>query len=328
MQHQFTKKDQTTYDLLRLILPDKYDKCSKEQFDELVEKQGSITKSAAMVLSNIEDLEEVLRDSLEADEDPHENEDSEDFFEDILGGFKKLYKMIGDEMLEEMYEKANFDDEDMGLHHFKVAISYLCENYQIEKNIIRNRRDTLEDMPERQLIALPYVLDPDKNFYEYGAYQDLVTWITEKELTEEEFDKIFKSLLSAFFSSPWAFEEQVRLVEGEGVAIPESLKENLRRWKMYEQNIVENIVDVLDEPEEHTSRIVQTMYYLDEYASGSKIILFTNYRATFEIFEEVLTDFYTEDGFSCFRRGMSADELEVNVCKFQNDRNCTIIFAR
>lgn len=67
-------------DLLRLILPDKYDKCSKEQFDELVEKQGSITKSAAMVLSNIEDLEEVLRDSVEADEDPHENEDSEDFF--------------------------------------------------------------------------------------------------------------------------------------------------------------------------------------------------------------------------------------------------------
>ena len=54
---------------------------------------------------------------------------------------------------------------------------------------------------------------------------------------------------------------------------------------------MENIVDVLDEPEEHTSRIVQTMYYLDEYASGSKIILFTNYRATFEIFEEVLTDF-------------------------------------
>lgn len=43
-------------DLLRLILPEKYDNCSKEQFDELVEKQGNITKSAAMVLSNIEDL--------------------------------------------------------------------------------------------------------------------------------------------------------------------------------------------------------------------------------------------------------------------------------
>ena len=162
-------------DLLRLILPEKYDNCSKEQFDELVEKQGNITKSAAMVLSNIEDLDEVLRDSVEAEEDPHDNEDSEDFFEDIMSGFRKLYKMVGDEMLKEMYEKADFEEEDMGLHHFKVAISYLCENYQIEKNIIRNRRDTLEDLPERQLTALPYALDPDKNFYEYGAYQDLVT---------------------------------------------------------------------------------------------------------------------------------------------------------
>lgn len=314
-------------DLLRLILPDKYDACNKEQFDELIKKQGNITKSAAMVLSNIEDLDEVLRDSVEAEEDPHDNEDSEDFFEDIMSGFRKLYKMVGDEMLKEMYEKADFDDDDMGLRRFKVAISYLCENYQIEKNIIRNRRDTLEDLPERQLTVLPYALDPDKNFHEYGAYQDLVTWITEKELTEEEFEKIFKPLFGAFFSSPWAFEEQVKFIEREGVIIPESLKENLRRWRMYEQGIVDNIVDVLDEPEEHTSRIVQTMYYLDEYASDSKIVLFTNYKATFEIFEEMLTDFYTEDGSSCFRRGMSANELEVNVCKFQNDRNCTIMLC-
>ena len=100
-------------DLLRLILPEKYDSCTKEQFDELVEKQGNITKAAAMVLSNIEDLDEAIRDSLEAEEDPHDNEDSEDFYEDILSGFKKLYKIVGDEMLKEMYEKADFDDEDL-----------------------------------------------------------------------------------------------------------------------------------------------------------------------------------------------------------------------
>lgn len=314
-------------DLLRLILPEKYDACSKEQFDELVEKQGSITKAAAMVLSNIEDLDEVFCDSLEAEEDPHNNEDSEDFYEDIMNGFKKLYKMVGDEMLKEMYDKADFDDEDMGLHAFKVAISYLCENYQIEKNIIRNRRDTLEDLPERQLTSLPYALDTDKNFYEYGAYQDLVTWITEKELTENEFEKIFKPLFGAFFSSPWAFERQVTNLESTGVSIPENLKENLRRWKMYEQDIADRIVDALDEPDDYSSRIVQTMYYLDEYASDCKVVLFTNYRETFDVYKEMLTDFYTEEGFSCFRKGMSADELEVNVCKFQNDKNCTIMLC-
>ena len=148
-----------------------------------------------------------------------------------------------------------------------------CENYQIEKNIIRNRRDTLEDLPERQLTSLPYELDPDKNFYEYGAYQDLVTWITEKELTEEEFERIFKPLFGAFFSSPWAFEQQVRHLEADGVIIPDSLRENLRRWKMYEQDIADNIVDVLDEPEEYTSRIVQTMYYLDYHSIKSLTLI-------------------------------------------------------
>lgn len=314
-------------DLLRLILPEKYDSCTKEQFDGLAEKQGNITKAAAMVLSNIEDLDEILRDSAEAGDDPHENEDSEDFYEDILSGFKKLYKLVGDGTFKEMYEKADFDDDDMGLRHFKVAISYLCGNYQIEKNIIRNRRDVLDDLPERQLAALPYALNPDKNFYEYRVYQDLVAWITEKELTGDEFEKIFKPLFGAFFSSPWAFGQKAAELGLAGTSVPESLKENLRRWKMYEQDIADKIADALDEPEEYASRIVQTMYYLDEYAGDSKIILFTNYKETFEAYKDMLTDFYTDEGFSCFRRGMSPDELEVNACRFQNDKNCTIMLC-
>lgn len=313
-------------DLLRLILPSKYDKCIKDEFDALVEKQGNITKAAAMVLSNIEDIEEAIQESQENEEDPHDNEDCEDFFDDIQSGFKKLYKIVGDDMLKEMYEQADYDSEDLGIHHFKVAISYLCENYQIERNIIRNRRETLEDLPKRQLETLSYQLDSDKNFYEYGAYEDLVNWITDKELTEEEFEKIFKPLFGAFFSSPWAFEAVLNEVS-DSTEVPESLKENLRRWMIYEQDIVENIIDALDTPEEYSSRIVRTMYYLDEYASDTKIVLFTNFKETFDVYQEMLTDFYTEDGLSCFRKGMSGDELELNVCKFQNDKNCTVMLC-
>ena len=60
------------------------------------------------------------------------------------------------EFKDEMYAKelVDFYMSVLGLYHFKVAISYLCENYQIEKNIIRNRRDTLEDLPERQILVL------------------------------------------------------------------------------------------------------------------------------------------------------------------------------
>lgn len=312
--------------LLRLIMPDKYDECTEEQFDELAEKQGNITKAAALVLLNIEDLDEIIRDSAEADEDPHHNEDSEDFFEDILSGLNRLNKIVGDDMFKSLYQNAGFDMEDMGISQFKVAISYLCETYQIEKNIIRNRREMLEDLPKRELKALPYQLDPDKNFYEYRSYQDLVTWITEKELSEKEFESIFKPLFGAFFSSPWAFEAALSELDNRANP-PEELRENLRRWKLYEQDIADSIVTVLDVPDDYSSRIVQTMYYLDEYAGDSKIVLFTNYQETFDTYKKMLADFYTEDGFSCFRKGMSADDLEINVCRFQNDRSCTIMLC-
>lgn len=312
--------------LLRLIMPEKYDVCTEEQFEKLVEKQGNITKMAARVLANIEDLDEIIRDAAKANKDPHENEDSEDFFEDIQSGLNRLYKIVGDDMFKTLYQDVNFDNKDLGINQFKIAISYICETYQIEKNIIRNRREMLEDLPKRNLKALPYLLDPDKNFYEYRTYQDLVLWITEKEFSEKEFEEIFKPLFGAFFSSPWAFEIMLEKIEGK-ISIPENLKENLRRWKLYEQDIVNNIVDVLDIPDDYSSRIVKTMYYLDEYAGDSKVVLFTNYQETFAVYQKMLSDFYTEDGFSCFRKGLNVGDLELNVCRFQNDKSCTIMLC-
>ena len=312
--------------LLRLILPDKYDECTEEQFGELVERQGTITKSAAMVLSNIEDLEEVLRDAEEAEEDPHKNEDSEDFFEDIMSGLNRLNRIVEDDMFKSLYKDADYDSEDLGIKQFKVAISYLCETYQIEKNIIRNRREMLDDLQKRELKALPYQLDQDKNFYEYRTYQDLVAWIMEKELSEKEFEAIFKPLFGAFFSSPWAFRTALEGIF-EKSDVPDRLFENLHRWELYENEIADNIVDVLDTPEDYSSRIIQTMYYLDEYAGNSKVVLFTNYQETYDAYKKMLEEFYTEEGVSCFRRGMSSDELEINVCRFQNDRTCTMMLC-
>ena len=312
--------------LLRLILPEKYDECTEEEFAGLLEKQGNITKAAAMVLSNIEDLDEVINECSESGEDPHDNEDSEDFYEDIRSSFSKLYKLVADDMLREMYSAADFDSDDLGMQHFKVAISYLCETYQIEKNIIRNRREMLEDIPERKYKELSYPLDQDKNFYEYRTYQDLVSWITENETSEEDFEAIFKPLFGAFFSSPWAFSAAIKAL-GVEERVPDSLLDNLRRWTMYEQDIAESIVDVLDNPDEYSSRIVKSMYYLDEFVGDKKVVIFTNYQETFDAYKSMLADFYTEDGFSCFRKGMSSDELELNVCRFQNDRNCTIMLC-
>lgn len=312
--------------LLRLILPEKYDSFTEEQFGSLIEKQGNITKSAAMVLSNIEDLDDLIRDAKESGEDPHDNEDSEDFYEEILDGLDRLYKIVNDEMFKSLYQGTDFEDEDIGINKFKIAASYLCDTYQIERNIIRNRREMLEGLPERKLIALPYQLDPDKNFYEYRVYQDLVSWITEEELSEGKFNDIFRPLFGAFFSSPWAFKAALDQLK-EKTEIPDNIVEDEHRWEIYEQDIADRIVDALDTPDDYSSRILRTLYYLDENVGDSKIVLFTNSQETFDMYKEILTSFYTEDGFSCFRKGMGSDDLELNVCRFQNDRTCTIMLC-
>ena len=87
--------------------------------------------------------------------------------------------------------------------------------------------------------------------------------------------------------------------------------------------VAEETIQMVTEQNERLSKLVRTLLDMSELQTVSR-----NDRIELHsLIEEVLTDFYTEDGFSCFRRGMSADELEVNVCKFQNDRNCTIMLC-
>ena len=48
--------------LLRLLLPDKYDAYSVEQFDELVDKQSHIIQKTALILDDLGDYEEEIED--------------------------------------------------------------------------------------------------------------------------------------------------------------------------------------------------------------------------------------------------------------------------
>lgn len=86
-----------------------------------------------------------------------------------------------------MFEAIDFDKDDLGVYAIKVIISYICSNYQIESNIIRNRRKLLETseeeerlLPIRKLETLTYELDNDRNSYEALAYEHLSNWILDK----------------------------------------------------------------------------------------------------------------------------------------------------
>ena len=209
------QKKEEYLDLLRLLLPQKYDKYSVDEFGELIGKQSRIIQKTALILDDLSDLEETIQDVEKDEEDPHESEDCIDLIEKIQSDLEEICEEIDDQKLTELLKKIVVDSDDMGVYAIKVVISYICGNYQIESNIIRNRRKILESndlddrmMASRDLVELTYDANTDRNVYEHLIYEDLAKWImTGLEEGRLKVETDIKPLLSSFFSSPWAFEE-------------------------------------------------------------------------------------------------------------------------
>ena len=126
---------------------------------------------------------------------------------------EEVCEEINDEKLSALLQKVNFCSEDLGVYQIKIIISYICSNYQIESNIIRNRRKILEVsddgtrlLPARELALFSYALDKDKNTHEAICYQLMLKWLNDNVF---DIETIVKPLLEAFFSSPWAFTAQL-----------------------------------------------------------------------------------------------------------------------
>ena len=60
-------------------------------------------------------------------------------FEEIQEGLEEICDDLDDSRLNELFEAISFVENDLGVYAIKVMISYICSNYQIESNIIRNR---------------------------------------------------------------------------------------------------------------------------------------------------------------------------------------------
>ena len=97
----------------------------------------------------------------------------------------------------------------------------------------------------------------------------------------------------SFFSSPWAFKAQLDKIERkEEIEFSDELKDNLLFWIDYEERIIEQIEEVLEDPDtyedEYNSRIVQILDYIDQNSMGEKMVVFTGYPETFEVYRRVL----------------------------------------
>lgn len=314
--------------LLQLIMPEKYDQFSIEDFQTLVEKQKGITKRTYLVLQDFDDYIDNIADTLEDGEDPLENDDCTDLFDDIKNGLIRISKLIKDEGFNKVLSEINLESEDYGKGAIQETLLYVCENYQLEKNIIRNRRRYMEgELPHRTVREIEYALNPDKNTYEHTTYEAIVDWISGQEISAKKFEKYYIPLLTAFFSSSWAFNKEIEQQRKNGLDIDQDVVENAKEWLSAEEWMLGEFDNVLAEPYNYSSRILGIVDFIDQEIYEEKVVVFTNYAETFEKYGQVLRAYFGEEKIALFNKNMNEEELELSIYRFQNEDGCKILLC-
>lgn len=322
------QREKEYLDLLRLLSPGKYDEMSLESFNSLITKQKRIVQQTTIILGDLEDYIDEIESTLDDGDLPEDSEDCKDIFDEIIEEIEELSEVIDDNNLNHLVSQINFEDNDYGVGNIKTTLAYISANFQVENSIIRNRRKILEDededddkqLPIRHLIEIDYDLDPDLNNYESNVYKQLIIWLEYNKTSLKNYTtKYVRPLLTSFFSSVWALKDVLeKLKINDDVLLKE-----VSGWYKEEKYICHNINDILDDPDNYpvqcNSRIVKLMNYLIEEILDQKVVLFTDYLDTFEVYKQTLIAVFGNEVVCTFSKAQSKDENEVNVYKFQND---------
>lgn len=325
------QREEEYLSLLRLIIPSRYDKMTSEEFAILVEKQNKISRLTHSLLDELDSFKNELLPEVEGN--PHDDEDIQDELEEIEENLDELSSIIQDSTLSELIERVDYKSTDFGIYAIQVIIAYICDNYQIERNIIRGRRAILGVYPkdsdgkfaERKLDEIAYSIDEENCYYENEAYRTLTQWVlnNQENLTNEIVANKIKPIIECFFSSPWAYMNALKNAD---VDVSEEVIKSAERWLQDENDALENIADLLDDVSQHPSRLILLLNYIDENLFGKKVVLFTDHIETFKEYFGVFKDAFGDE-VTGFGRTISQEEAEVNIYRFQSDPDCKILIC-
>lgn len=309
-----SRKDEY-HKLLTLIQPAKYQKMSDEAFDNILSMQKNIIRMVYTAYGSLDDYRIELEDS-----DNIITDDIEELLDEIKSDLKTIGEKVGNSRIIEMVKSIDIHSDDFGVYGIEKVIAYICEAYQLEKSVIRNRRAFVEPSIEykRQLVDISYSLDDDCNSTEYALYLRLSEWINSIYVSSDIFKKEYMPFICAFFSSSAALCD---VIDRSNVEVPEDIRSIAIKCSNEEYQCVKSISELLQEPYDNYSRLVRIIDYIDQEAFDKKVILFTDYQGTFELYRKALIDYFGEDVCCFFNTNMLSDELELNTYRFQTDRN-------
>jgi ATP-dependent helicase HepA len=313
------KRESEYQKLLALIQPKKYGLMNPDQFQSLLKEQNIIIRRVYSALDSLDSLETELKEN-----GAQQTDDINELIDDLKDSLDRVGETIKDDNFISAIKSIDYD-KGFGVEQIKDAIAYVCENYQLEKSIIRNRRATLnENLNVRELHELPYDLNNDFVASENNVYRALYDWIDSNDLLNGSQLESVLTLIQSFFSSANAFFNELSNFKH----APFELTSYAKQWKQDENKLVRKIVDFLDEGiETCPSRLTNILDYIDQKTGNSKVLIFTNFSQTFEIYKKALIDYFGEECCSFFNKAMNTDDLELNSYRFQNDKDCKILLS-
>lgn len=315
--------------LLQLIDPKTYESVDPEQFDRILGRQKKIMN---LVLDANGSLDEMAVALPEGDE-----ELLEEYFEEIAEAFDGIEEATDDRTLKELRETIDYSAKDHGIQQMRRIIAYLAETYQVEKNILKNRRRQLEKdedneihLGKRHLIELPYQMYTQTKSAEYNAYRELLNWVNEKDLTSDRLLGEVSHLFQMFFSSSWAYLNALKKHK-DSLQIPESLLAKARKWIDSDEQTIKRFPNVLHNPgfysREANSRLFKAVNFLDQELGNEKAVVFVSDPATFDGYRRAFAGVFGPEKIAFFDSSQNTASLEDNSYRFQNDPACQILLS-
>ncbi len=295
--------------LLTLLQPEQYGRMELSTFSSLLSKQKKIQRRVNGLISHMNHYE--------------------DWKDDSLDKLKELTEELSDEHLSNIVKSIRFDTEDIGRASMEQALSYISENYRIERNVVRNRRDFVSEvLGTRELYAFPYHMKSSEDGYsERNVYYAVLDYISAG--IGEDTISIAKArkYLQAMFSSPWALNSVLETAKEKD----DNLEALVHLWIMQAEDELKQAPYLLDEaPDEIKGRLLYALDYMEQEISDShdnngKVVVFSEYPETLWKFGELLSSRGIKS--VCFTANMLREELEDSVYEFQNNIECRVILC-
>lgn len=295
--------------LLALLLPERYGNMDMGVFSEILFKQKKIQRRVNAMLRHMNSYAE--------------------YKEDTYDKIEELAEALNDKHLIRLAERIELESADGGYEAAGKALSYISENYRIERKVIRNRRGYIAaTMGKRVLLECPYEMASEEECYNerntYYALQQYLAYALENKQIDISIAEV---LLQAMFSSPWALTSTMRK---HGVE-DEELSTNVRLWRAQAEDEIRKIDELLDQdPDRIRGRLVRIVDYIEQEIGLTgrdvgKIVIFSEFEETIEKMGDILEA--RKICYSKFCASLDREVLENSVYEFQNNIDCRIILC-